>query len=346
MTYGSWHFSVLETTHFMEQKLLKFVCLGFFLFVFEAFADQDFSRIEKSIQGLQSVAYVSEGKGIDFAMGRKKYFKTSMDYKAHHSRFIYTTYDSKMESDAKSTLHLMPSHTVAYDGELFQVFMHPEKLIQVSRKAGVEALNYAYSTVGEIGVFEPYLFIPLLAHTKRSGEGDVTSQKFNNPHSSGFFPQMKDFTDKEALNLSRRLLPVSDLVKISMNGAECQKFTVSIMEAPLKKVQMSVFFGERSKGIPFRWEKKVEGHKHSFLVWEAEIDSMESKSGFIYFSRSQKQQYLSTDSERPHLISQVNYSISQCAVNSLDENTDFTIDVALAERVWDVDTDKWILLPK
>lgn len=296
-----------------------------------------------ALKSIHTLSYTCKGAGVSHANGKNVVFSDQLEYKASGVNFIYTYKSSNKAQDGGV---LMPHRTVAYNSEIFQVVLHEEKLMQITKNAGIEARNYRYVSSNNMGIFEPYVFLATTYHAYMVKQKDPAHLKLAKPASMGFYPQLVDFIASAQLMASGAY--ANQFWHRKKDGKDGQVFNVPGLSDQGREAAMLVHFSSTHPGLPSRWEMSYEGDAHPFLVWQAEIKSFQQNKGFGYFKRFEKRAYLQTGivGQPPVEISQADYEIVDCTVNEATDTGDFTVDPSLVDMIQDMDSNKWIRVPK
>lgn len=296
-----------------------------------------------ALKSMRTLSYTCRGSGVSHANGKNTTFSDQLEYKASGANFIYTY---KSSNDAQDGGVLLPHRTVAYNSEIFQVVLHEEKLMQITKSAGIDARNYRYVSSNNMGLFEPYAFLAAAYHGYMVKQNDAAHMKLAKPASMGFYPQLVDFISSARLMASGAY--ANQFWLREKDGKGVQVFKVPGLSDQGREAAMLVRFSSTHSGLPSQWEMVYEGDTHPFLVWKAEIMSFQEIKGFGYFRRFEKCAYLQTGmvGKPPVEISQATYEIVDCTVNEPIETSEFTVDPSLVDMIQDMDSNKWIRVPK
>jgi len=303
------------------------------------------SAFSDNFHELKTIEFKCEGRGKGYAHDSVQYSADLLTYKVDEKFFSYSYQDSFLLTPEGSP-KWEAQRTVAYDGEILQIMLHPEALLQITKKSGVEARNFDYGRTKNQGLFEPYAIMALVYHAEMVQAKDPGHLKLASPFSQGYYPLMADYL-AAAKMLKKR---TGAFGKITYSEVDSEKYSLVAQDVPFggRSNTLRVFFQHSTPEIPYRWELISDGNFHPHLVWEGDTLSLKRESGFSYYGRHTKKTFsnIQQEKDKPRLDSEHEYKISECRINNLLDDSNFIIDPTAADLILDIDEDRWIKVPR
>ncbi|NJK92252.1 MAG: hypothetical protein HC904_10705 [Blastochloris sp.] len=303
------------------------------------------SSLSNNFRELKSIEFKCEGRGKGYANEKVSHVADLLIYKSGINSFYYSYQNASLRVPEEFP-QWSAQRTLAYDGETLQIMLHPEALMQVTKKAGVEALNFDYGRTKNQGLFEPYIILALLYHAEMVQAKETGHLKLSSPNSQGYYPLMADYLT--ALEILRKEKLPSTNISCSKLDSDQYVLVASKIIFAGQPNTMRVFFRGTSLGMPYRWELIAAGDFHPNMIWEGEATNIKNQDSFSYYLQHTKKCFLNTkhEKDKPKLIAEQTYNISECQVNKILDEASFSIDPTIADLILDIDENQWIRVPK
>jgi|GEM_PF-5077387 len=235
-----------------------------------------------------------------------------------------------------------PIVTAAFDGETLQGLFVDGGVLYILKKMEIFQKNYPFTTSGNMGVLDPYKFIGYCSIVQKAAANKVPKEK-----SDGLLPEFSDYVGTEAIDFALSSGNIVD-PNFNLEGQDCVVATFPSGFMGGVESFFKVYFSKKHNFYPIGWDWCYKEKSYIRQTFRIDVSKLAKSGSFVYPTEYEKVAYTFKEGDaESHPMSKMKFIEKNVNINSPKFDNDvFTIDPAQAERIFDVDANVWLRMPK